>query len=96
MALSDAGKKVSKTAVNPALYTSWVNKKLVFDNTPLSEVARIIEDTYGLRVIFADSAQARRKLRGSIPTEDVDVLLAALAGTFNLTVEKKPDHILIK
>lgn len=96
VALSDAGKNVSKTAVDPTLYTAWVNKKLVFDNTPLSEVARIIEDTYGLRVVFADRAQARRKIRGSIPTEDVDVLLAALSGTFNLTVEKKPDHILIK
>lgn len=87
---------IVKKAVNPALYTSWKNKKLIFDNTPLREVAARLENTYGLPVIVADTSQLSRQLTGTIPTENLDLLLLALAKSYQLNIEKQSGRILIK
>jgi transmembrane sensor len=79
--------KLSSRRVNPEIYSAWKNKLLIFDHTPLSEVAEIIEETYGRKVIFRDSRQAGRKLSGTIPSDNLDILLLALAKSFNLSVQ---------
>ncbi|MFA5326352.1 MAG: FecR domain-containing protein [Prolixibacteraceae bacterium] len=51
------GKSDSKTTIlkeNIHKYIAWHTGKLVFDNTPMSEVAQLIERWYGVNVIVQD------------------------------------------
>ena len=83
------------TTVNPERYTSWKNKELIFDHTPLAEVARLIETTYGLEVIIRNDEIKERKLTGLLPAEDLDTLLDMLSKIFDLRVTRQHNQVLI-
>ncbi|MES2733713.1 MAG: FecR domain-containing protein [Bacteroidota bacterium] len=87
---------ISKKQLAPQMQSSWKNNQFVFDNTPLSEVAAMIEDTYGLPVTFKDPSQANRRIRGVIPRGDIEILLAALTNTVNLRFTKDQEKIVIE
>lgn len=82
--------------VNPEEFKAWTENKLVFDHTPLSEVVRIIHDHYGTEVVLLDSAHRRRAFTGTLPNNDLDVMLRAIATAYNITIEKQNDRILLK
>lgn len=87
---------VSRQQTDPRLYDAWRNNRLVFDNTPLSEVAEIIQHTYGKTVTFADSDLVSRRLTGTIPSDDLGRLTKALASAFNLQITERGDELLIE
>jgi transmembrane sensor len=87
---------LSRQQVDPQLYDAWRDNRLVFDNTPLSEVAEIIRQTYGKSVTFADSDLMSRRLSGTIPGDDLDRLTKALARAFNLRITQQGDELLIE
>lgn len=86
---------VSKKIVKAEMLTSWRNRVLVFENTPLSTVGEMIENTYGLEVIFKDNVDVTEGLAGTIPCENLDVLLDVLAKSSNLLITKQQDQIII-
>jgi transmembrane sensor len=85
-----------KKVVNPEVYSSWRNNVLIFNQTPLSEVATLIEDTYGLKVEFENDAQARKTITGNVPATNVDILLLALSKSFNFQISREKDLIRLK
>ena len=85
-----------KKKVNPQVYTSWKNKILIFDNTPLPEVALNLEETYGLNVQLADSALSQMKVSGSTPIENLDVFFAGLSKTFDLQITKNKNEVVFR
>jgi ferric-dicitrate binding protein FerR (iron transport regulator) len=86
--------KVTRRVADPALYTSWKNHELVFDETPLAQIARVLEDTYGKKVVFGQPALAGYRISGTIPSDNVDILLQALARSSDLQVTQQNDTIL--
>lgn len=86
---------LTRKQVKAEMLTSWRNQVLVFDNTPLSRIGEMIENTYGLRVVFRDSVDATEKLAGTVPCESLDVLLDVLAKSSNLSITRKADQIII-
>ncbi len=69
---------------------------LVFEGTPLSEVTKIIQDYYGVRMIVSDSSLAARRFTGTLPNNDLDVILLALRTSYNISIVKEGDHILLR
>ena len=88
-------KDLSTRSVKHHNYTSWVENKLVFDRTPLRELATILHDTYGLTVTFENRALEERELSGEISSATADDILYAIAETFDLRVERKGNAISI-
>jgi transmembrane sensor len=82
---------LSKRVVKDVQYTSWVKSKLVFDKTPLLELTRMLQDTYGLNVSFQDEELKNRQLSGEISSATADDILFAIAETFNIKVTKMDD-----
>jgi transmembrane sensor len=89
-------KKVVKNQVNAEALTSWRNKVLVFENTPLYKVGEMIEDTYGVDVIFKENVKANQKLVGTIPSDNLDVLLTVLAKSSNLRISRNNNQVVIE
>ncbi|MES2730918.1 MAG: FecR domain-containing protein [Bacteroidota bacterium] len=85
-----------KKKVNPELYSSWRKNILIFDRTPLYEVASLIEDNYGIEVVFENKSQANKILTGTIPVNNLDVLLLALSKSFDLRVSREENRIILK
>ncbi|MBT1687778.1 FecR family protein [Dawidia soli] len=89
------GNAVSTHSVEERRYTSWLHQTLVFDRTPLAEVAMLLRDTYGLDVTFAGDDLAARELSGEISSATVDDVLYAIAETFNLKVDRDGQQVTI-
>jgi transmembrane sensor len=82
--------------VDPSIYTSWTNKKLIFKNTPVREIAKLIEDTYGVEVIVSEARLNNQKVSGTIINENLDGLLYAVSETVEMKVLKEKDRIILK
>lgn len=88
-------KDLSTRSVKHHNYTSWLDNKLVFDRTPLRDLATILHDTYGLTVTFKSPMLEERELSGEITSATADDILYAIAETFDLKVEKEGHAVTI-
>lgn len=90
---SAGDRKFRKRAVDSEMYTAWLGQKMIFNDTSIEEVARQLEDTYGLRITIADPTLAGRRLSGEITTGNLDVLLNALAALLEAELQRDGDHV---
>ncbi len=90
---SEKDQSFTRKAVNPEKFSSWTQNQLIFDNTPLKEIAQILEDTYGMKVHFADPDLANRTFTATIPVNKPEVLLTALSESLNLRVSRNGNEV---
>jgi transmembrane sensor len=57
---------------------AWREKKLYFENTPLRQAAKKIEEHYGVTITLTDDSTGNRTITGMMPNDNLDVLLQAL------------------
>jgi ferric-dicitrate binding protein FerR (iron transport regulator) len=77
-------------------YKAWQNSKMIFDNTPLTEVAQVIQDYYGIDILIADTVLASRRFTGTLPNNDLDVILMALQTAYPMQIERNRNRIILK
>ncbi|MCE2994230.1 MAG: FecR family protein [Cyclobacteriaceae bacterium] len=85
---------LTKKEVNPTRYSSWKMKKMYFDQTPLSEVAKFLEDTHGYKVEFKNKALQNRKLSGELQSGKVEDILIALRESLQIQITKDGNKLL--
>jgi transmembrane sensor len=86
-----------KTRVEqPALYAAFTQHKIIFKNTLLSEVTRVLEDTYGYRVYITKPGLAEKHFSGTTPTNDIEMLFSAIEDLFQVQVIRQGKDIIIK
>ncbi|MBX0289265.1 FecR domain-containing protein [Hymenobacter sp. HSC-4F20] len=81
--------------VHTAAYASWKDEKLVLDNTSITELTTRLHDTYGLEVEVATPALRTRRMTGTVPVQDLDLLLKALEETFHLKAERQQNRLIL-
>jgi transmembrane sensor len=79
--------------VHTAPYSSWKDAQLVLDETTIAELATRLQDTYGLEVVVATPELNRRKVTGTVPVRDLDVLLQSLEETFQLQAARQGNRL---
>jgi transmembrane sensor len=67
--------------------------QLLFDKTPLREVAEMLEQTYGIHVQFQDEEMKSKELSGEISSATADDILKAIVETFDLQVVRDGDTV---
>lgn len=87
------GRTVQRRPVKPGMYSAWRNHRLMFEETPLEEVAQTLEDYYGVNVQIQTAALAGRRFTGSVPTRDLQVLLAVLSESFGISITRQAQQI---
>jgi len=85
-----------KRTVKSDSVLAWRYKRLVFENTPLSEVVTIIKDHYGVNLELADESVSAKTVSGVLPNDNLDVLLQAINATNDLEVVRLGDVITIR
>lgn len=88
--------RLEKKIVKNDSVLAWKEHKLIFDNTPLRELVKIIRQHYGVSVQPADEATGNKGIYGILPNDNLDVLLQALEATGDFKVERRFDSILIR
>lgn len=91
--LSD--KQLEKKAVKEETVLAWKEKKILFNDTPLTEVIEKIKEHYGEQVVIEDEQLARKTVTGMMPNDNLDVLLKSLEATLEATVVRKDGRIMI-
>lgn len=67
--------------------TAWKHNRMYFENTPLSEIADMLQHHYGFRPVFNDPGLKQKRFTGSYAADRVEVLLEAIREAFNIQVE---------
>lgn len=94
MQYQPAGKKVLKKQVRPELYSLWKEEKLKLNNMPLSEIAVLIEDTYGYRVSFSDEQIREARISGTLRTENEEALMETISLALDIEIIKQDSMLL--
>lgn len=76
--------------VSSDLAAAWTEGRIVFDRTPLAEVAAELERLRGGRVVVADSALASRVVSGVFDASDPDGALATIGRVLGIKVVSAP------
>ncbi len=78
------------------VHQAWTKQHFEFDNTPLSEVANLVENTYGLKFTFKEESLKTKRLTASIPDDNVDVLVKVICQIFNIKTQKTNGEIIFE
>ncbi|GAB3322924.1 hypothetical protein GCM10027299_18720 [Larkinella ripae] len=90
----DPENRIALKKVRPHhLHPTWNEKRFVFDETPLQEVAYLLEENYGLQVSIRDSALASRVLMGSFRADNVDQLLQSISELLDINVVRQGKRV---
>ncbi|WP_020597370.1 FecR family protein [Spirosoma panaciterrae] len=73
-----------KHVANPERFSAWKDELFVFEATPLSQVAQLLRDNYGLKVDIPDPALARETVSGSFKATNADELLTSLSKALDI------------
>ncbi len=82
-----------KPVIQPSNFSLWKEKRFVFDETKLSDVAQMLEETYGLKVTINNTELAERKIMGSFRAENVDELLHTISELLDINVIRQEDKV---
>ncbi|HEX9511971.1 MAG TPA: FecR domain-containing protein [Puia sp.] len=78
-----------------AAHSGWSRNEFHFDNTPLLEVARLIEDTYDYKMEARDTSLFRLSISGDLRAANVQELVKVLEVTLklNMRIQNKTIYI---
>ena len=85
--------KMRKQIVDTELFIAWRERRLKFDDTPLAEVALLLEENYGVTIAFDDPQLGRKRVTGEISAREVDTILTALSTLFTISIQRSGDRI---
>jgi len=94
--VADAGKTVRRLPARPDTYTAWRRQRLVFEQTPLREVAHALEDHFGVAVQIATPDLAERCFTGTVSTRDLTALLTGLSASLDVDISRQRGRIVVK
>jgi ferric-dicitrate binding protein FerR (iron transport regulator) len=80
---------------NAAKMSDWVGKFLAFQATPMREVAREIEETYGIHVVIQDSVIANRTIVGTFTDRDVRDVIDIVCSVLNAQCVNRPGEVVM-
>ena len=67
----------------------WLNKKLIFDDTKLINVVKVLEKKYQVRIEIADNKLFDEIINTSFEDESIDQILEIISLTFGITYTKE-------
>lgn len=85
--------QVEKKEIKSETVLAWKDRKIIFDNQPMGEAIKVIEEQYGVKVKLSGDSIATQSISGILPNDNLDILLKALQATGNFAVTRSGDEI---
>jgi transmembrane sensor len=87
---------LSSKKVNTLEYTSWMQKRIIFNDVPFGELVKKIERTYNVEIINNNEQIKKKRFTGQFDIENVDVIFKALSTIVDFDYEINNNKITIK
>lgn len=87
---------VQRKHTDTLTYTSWTRRNLHFENATFAQLAQQLEDTYGVTVEIRDSSLLRQQFTGTVPGQQMDMLLEGLSELFHVKITKENNKVVIE
>ncbi len=87
--------KITRQAQAKSNVLAYKNRQFRFDGTPLREVIRQLSDVYGVEIILKNKVLETCPLSAPFNNLELDQVLDIVATSFDLTIEKSGETILI-
>jgi ferric-dicitrate binding protein FerR (iron transport regulator) len=88
-------KLLVKEEVEDKLYNYYASKEFVCVNTPLWKLVEILNEAYGVHIIISKKELKRLPLTTTFNNESLDQILEVISETFNISVERSGDTIIL-
>lgn len=85
-----------KNNTNTQTYSSWKRNNLQFENASFEELVQLLEDTYGVTVEIRDTSLLHQEFTGTVPSQQMDMLLDGLSQLFHLKVSHVNNTVIIE
>lgn len=89
-------RKLSKQSADSGKIVAWKQHQIILDNQPLSDLAEILQNYYGVQVDFDHPRLANRKVVAILPIDDLDAVLTTLETIGGVQAERTSNHVLFK
>ncbi|TXD54094.1 MULTISPECIES: FecR family protein [unclassified Polaribacter] len=73
---------ISHKKVNTIEFTSWIDKKIIFNNTPFKELVKRIERTFNIIVVNNNETIKEELFSGQFDNETIEVIFKSLSTSF--------------
>ncbi len=87
---------LSKTTNPDRLYQYYRTREFVAVNTPLWRMVEVLNEAYNSRIVLGRKQLRTLPLNTTFKNESLDDILAIIARTFNLTVLRTPNQIILR
>ncbi|MDE5422188.1 FecR domain-containing protein [Ancylomarina sp. DW003] len=88
--------KLEKIIPRDDNYLSWKTRQMIFRDTKLQEVAKVLNRTYQVQIHFQDAGIKNLPLTTTFDHEPLDDILNYMCSPFNLVYERKGMQVIIK
>jgi ferric-dicitrate binding protein FerR (iron transport regulator) len=78
------------------LHQYFRNKRFICDNTPLSELAVILSEAYGVNIVFEKQAIGNMKITTTFSDESLENIVNIIEETMGVTATRQGDVIVIR
>jgi ferric-dicitrate binding protein FerR (iron transport regulator) len=89
------GRILTRTA-NPALYTSWMEHKYRFEETPAREICQTLKEYFGYDFVIKRPALAEQRISGTLELKDERLLMSVLSDLLGATVTRNGEKVIIE
>jgi transmembrane sensor len=76
-------------------HSGWTHHEFHFDNTPLKDIAGMIEDTYGYKMEVADTSMLQVAISGDVRVRNIEEMIKVLEGTSGYTMHIKDKTVYV-
>jgi ferric-dicitrate binding protein FerR (iron transport regulator) len=81
--------------VDPSDFSAWKEEKLIFDNTPLTEVIAKLENRYKVNITIKSEKAKRERLSMTIEQEDIQEVLDLIKLSSRLQIKTEKNEIIL-
>ena len=82
--------------VNPNIYTMWMEDKMEFKQFSINELAEVFKIYFNKTVIIRDPKIGEKRIGGSAPSDDFDLILKGLSDVLHRNIIHRNDSIIIE
>lgn len=87
--------KYTKREVDPKIYASWTENKIILNQTSLQEMIQMAKDNYGIKIEVTSGDMLIQTVSGSMPIADADSFVNQVAMAFQLKISRENNKILL-
>lgn len=94
--VSEKNVTLEKETVKNEYYNFYRTGKLVFTNTPLKEVTKVLSDAYGIEIEIRNEKLEKLPISTVFDNQSIESVLQIIAETLPVRIEKQNNRILLK